>query len=466
MLATVTVTPPSLSGSEISAAQIIRQLETQGVVAGIEQDKIDEFVDNPVYNSPCEVAAAIKPQDGRDAYIVFNFETDQTKLRLRETKDGQVNFKELNQIHNVIKGEPLAQKMPPERGKAGKTLFGRYLEAKNGKDIRLPLGKNVELDKDGVTIIASINGRVIYEAERISVEPVLELDAVNIKTGNIDFLGTVVVKGNVEDGYDVKAAGNIEVNGTVGQSHLKSEYGDIIVSQGIFGHDVGVIQAGKSLWAKFIQSAKVEVEEFCIVSDSIMNSEVTAMKRIILNGKKAQITGGHLFATEEICAKNIGSPGGGTETILEVGFDPRLKQRLAEIQDEQNQLMRELEETDNNIVTLENFKKQRRTLVKEKQEQLDNLKKRKEEITSKSEEYSTEVEQILQRMHELKVFGKVKASGTVYSGVKIYVRDVVDEVRQDAKNVTFYFENGFVRRGKYEEPDMTDIKAPEGYSTY
>lgn len=466
MLATVTVTPPSLSGSEISAEQIIRQLETQGVVAGIEQDKIDEFVDNPVYNSPCEVAAAIKPQDGRDAYIVFNFETDQTKLRLRETKDGQVNFKELNQIHNVIKGEPLAQKMPPERGKAGKTLFGRYLEAKNGKDIRLPLGKNVELDKDGVTIIASINGRVIYEAERISVEPVLELDAVNIKTGNIDFLGTVVVKGNVEDGYDVKAAGNIEVNGTVGQSHLKSEYGDIIVSQGIFGHDVGVIQAGKSLWAKFIQSAKVEVEEFCIVSDSIMNSEVTAMKRIILNGKKAQITGGHLFATEEICAKNIGSPGGGTETILEVGFDPRLKQRLAEIQDEQNQLMRELEETDNNIVTLENFKKQRRTLVKEKQEQLDNLKKRKEEITSKSEEYSTEVEQILQRMHELKVFGKVKASGTVYSGVKIYVRDVVDEVRQEAKNVTFYFENGFVRRGKYEEPDMTDIKAPEGYSTY
>ena len=143
-----------------------------------------------------------------------------------------------------------------------------------------------------------------------------------------------------------------------------------------------------------------------------------------------------------------------------------MKQRLAEIQDEQNQLMRELEETDNNIVTLENFKKQRRTLVKEKQEQLDNLKKRKEEITSKSEEYSTEVEQILQRMHELKVFGKVKASGTVYSGVKIYVRDVVDEVRQDAKNVTFYFENGFVRRGKYEEPDMTDIKAPEGYSTY
>ena len=464
MLATVTVTPPSLSGAEVSEEQIVRHLETQGVVAGIEMEKITEFVDNPVYNSPCEVAAAIKPQDGRDAYMVFNFETDPTKLKLKESKDGQVNFKELNQIQNVVKGQPLATKMPPERGKAGKTLFGRYLEAKNGKDIRIPLGKNVELDKDGVTIIASMNGRVMYESENINVEPVLELDAVNIKTGNIDFLGTVVVKGNVEDGYDVKASGNIEVMGTVGQSHLKSESGDIIVSQGIFGHDVGVIQAGKSLWAKFIQSAKVEVEQFCIVSDSIMNSEVTAMKRIILNGKKAQITGGHLFATEEICAKNIGSPGGGAETILEVGFDPRLKQRLAEIQDEQNALMKELEETDNNIITLENFKKQRKTLAKEKQDQLDSLKNRKQEITVKSEEYSTEVEQILQRLHELKVFGKVKVQGTVFSGVKIYIRDVVDEVRTDVKSVTFFFEGGFVRRGKYEEPDMTDVQAPDGYS--
>ena len=465
MLATVTVTPPSLSGAEVSAEQIIRNLEIQGVVAGIEDDKITEFVDNPVYNVPCEVAAAIKPQDGRDAYMVYHFETDPTKLRIKESKSGNVNFKELNQIQNVVKGQPLAQKMPPERGKAGKTLTGRYLEAKNGKDIRIPLGKNVEIDKDGVTIIASENGRVVFESERINVEPVLELDAVNIKTGNIDFLGTVIVKGNVEDGYDVKASGNIEVGGTVGQSHLKTENGDIIVSQGIFGHDVGVIQAGGSLWAKFIQSAKVEVEKFVIVSDSIMNSEVTAMKRVILNGKKAQITGGHLFATEEICAKNIGSPGGGAETILEVGFDPRLKQRLAEIQDEQNSLMRELEDTENNIVTLENFKKQRRTLPKEKEDTLNNLKNRKQEIVVKSEEYASEVEQILQRLHELKFFGKVNAFGTVYSGVKIYVRDVVDEVRADVKSVTFFFENGFVRRGKYEEPDMTDVKAPEGYSS-
>ena len=64
----------------------------------------------------------------------------------------------------------------------------------------------------------------------------MEIDGVNIKSGNVTFLGTVIVNGNVEDGYNVKASGNIEVNGAVGASRLESD-GDIIVSQGIVGRD-------------------------------------------------------------------------------------------------------------------------------------------------------------------------------------------------------------------------------------
>lgn len=465
MLATITAMPPATGGAELSAQQIIRQLESFGVVAGIEKDKIDEFVDNPVYNSPCEVAAAIKPVDGKDGFIDFKFETDSSKIRIKENESGKVNFKEQNRIQNVIAGQPLALKIAAERGKAGKTLYGRYLEAKNGRDIKVPLGKNVKLDADNVTIIATINGRVLYDAERINVEPVIEYDAVNIKTGNIEFLGTVIVKGSVDDGFDIHASGNIEVGGTVGKCHLKSD-ADIIVSGGITGHDEGYIQAGKSLWAKFIQNTKVEVEEYCIVSDSILNSEVTSMKRIILNGKRAQITGGHLFAVEEIAAKNIGSPGGGTATLLEVGFNPRKKMRLAELQEEQNKLIKELEDVENNINTLESQKKARRTLPSDKEAMYTELKERRREIKEKSAEITDEIESIIQELHELKVMGKVKSSGTVYSGVTIYVRDAKDEIRTEVKSVTFYFEQGFVRRGKYEEPDMEGIKTPDGYSTY
>src|SRR5574344_2982691 len=466
MHATISVTPPAMSGAEISAEAIKRALQTQGVVAGINDDKINEFVDNPVYNIPFEVASAVLPVDGRDAFIAYNFETDRSKLKAKEAENGQVDFKELNLIQNVVEGQPLAQKMLPERGKGGKTLFGRYLEAKDGKDINMPLGKNVKVDSDGRTILATVNGQVLLLGDKICVEPIIEVEGVDNKTGNINFLGTVICRGNVEDGFNIKASGNIEIYGSVGKSKLESD-GDIILTQGVMGHDEGEIITQKSIWARFIQNTKVEAGEYVVVNDNIMNSNVTAMKKIILQGKRAQIIGGHLFATEEITAKNIGSNGGGTETILEVGFDPKAKQRLEDLQSMQANLVKELEELDLNISTLENQKKIRRSLPKEKEESLSKLTERKKQITSDSTQMTEEIQKIQARLRELKVVGKVNASGTVYAGVKIYVRDEKDEVKTDVKSVSFYYDNGFVRRGKYDPTQNADsIREPDGYSTH
>jgi len=462
--ATCTINAPGLGGADVSHEQIVTALRGQGVVAGISDEKIEALVDKPDYNIPVVVAEAVLPVDGRDAYIAYNFETDRSKIRAKEAANGQINFKELNLVQNVVQGQPLAQKMLAERGKAGKTLFGKYLEAKNGKDINLPLGKNVNVDSDGRTIVAACNGQVLLINDKINVEPVMEVDGVNIKSGNITFLGTVIVNGNVEDGYDIKASGNIEVNGAVGACHLESD-GDIIVSQGIVGRDECEIKCGGSLWAKFIQNSKVEVEDNIIVNDSIMNSEVSAQHRIILQGKRAQITGGHLFATETVLAKNIGSAGGGTETVIEVGVDPRAKHRLAELIGMQQNNLKELEELDLNIQTLENTKKIRKVLPKDKEENLKKFLLRKNEIKHENDEFNTEIETIQSHLRELKNSGKVYASGTVYSGVKIFVRDEKDEVRADVKSVTFYYEEGFVRRGKYEQPQFDDIKGPDGYST-
>ena len=462
MKGTIVVSPPSMSGSEASFDMIKRAILQQGVVdACIKEDKIKEFVDTPVYNVPFEVAEAILPVDGHDAYISYNFETDPRKLKAQVDEEGKVDYKKLNNIQNVIADQPLAQKIPAERGKGGKTLFGRYLEAKNGKDIQIQLGANVKLDRDGVTIKAEIDGEVMLVNGKVTVEPVKYLDAVNVKTGDIKFVGTVVIKGNVQEGYKVEAT-NIEVNGIVDKSRLEAT-GNIIVRQGIFGKGEGFIKAGKSLWAKFINDTTVEVEENVIVSDSIVNSSVTAMKNIVLRGKKAQIIGGHLMATEEICARKVGSPGGGTETILEVGVDPRAKKRLEELQNMQAKATKEYENCDLDIQTLEQQKKLRKKLPQEKEEKLKNLKERCEQITEELEKMTTEINSIQEHLRELKAIGKVKVEGDVYAGVKIYIRDVLDEVKIDTKGVTFYYDKAFSKRGPYEPPALAE-EQPDGYS--
>ncbi len=462
MTATITATAPKEDGGEIYGDIIERQLIKHNVSVGIDREKINAFVDNPIYGGPVVVAEGIKPHDGNDAYIKYNFETDVTKLKVKESEDGKVNFKELNRVQNVVEGQPLAQKMLAERGKAGKTLFGRYLEARNGKDIPIPLGKNVRLDSDGRTILACCNGQVLFNG-KINVEPVMEVEAVNVKTGNITFLGTVIVKGNVEDGFNVKASGNIEVYGTVGCSQLEAD-GDIVVSLGIMGRDEGTIKCGRSLWAKFIQNTKVDVDENIIVNDGIINCNVTCKKRIILQGKRAAIIGGHLFATEEINAKNIGSNGGGSETILEVGYDPVRKLRLDELQSRQSEVVQLLEEVNLNITTLENQKSSRKTLPPDKEQAYEDLIRQKGDYLDETEAIAKEIQEIQDYLRDLKAIGKVSASGNVYPGVKIYIRDIKEDVRAEMKSVTFYLENGFVRQGKYEPVGDDVRRTPDGYS--
>lgn len=456
--------PPGPGGADLSADMIIAFLKNNRVVAGIDEKRVQEFQDKPVYKQNYLVAEGVKPQDGADAKIVYNFETDRSKVRLKESASGKVDFKELNLVQNVVEGQPLAQKVPAERGKGGKTVTGKYLEAKNGRDIPLPIGKNTRVADDGLTIIAEMNGQVVVLNNKINVEPILTIEGdVSLKTGNVMFLGTVYISGNVEDGFSVKASGNIEVKGTVGKAELDAE-GDIVVSQGIAGKGDGSVRAGKSIWAKFIENCRVEAGEFVIVSDGIINSQVNANRKILCQGKRAAIIGGSLSASEEIHAKTLGSVGGGSETVLNVGFDPKSKDRLDALVARKQAAERQLEDVQLNFNTLMNMKKQRKDFPEDKEESLKKYGERQYILQTEIEEVDTEIKQIQSYLNTLKNRGKVSASVKVFAGVKIVIRDVTEEVRTDCKATTFYLENGLIRYGKYQGPDDDMKRVPIGYS--
>jgi hypothetical protein len=464
MKAWLYVTPPGPNGADLSVDVIVAFLKNNRVLAGIDETRIQDFVDRPVYKQNYLVAEGIKPQDGADAHILYNFETDRSKIRLRETASGNVDFKELNLVQNVVEGQPLAQKVLAERGKAGKTVTGKYLEAKNGKDIPLPVGKNTRVAEDGLTIVAETNGQVIMLNNKINVEPILTIEGdVSLKTGNIMFLGTVYISGNVEDGFSVKASGNIEVKGTVGKSELDAE-GDIVVSQGVAGKGEGYIRSGKSIWAKFIENTRVEAGEFVIVSDGIINSQVSANRKILCQGKRAAIIGGNLSAAEEIHAKTLGSYGGASETVLSVGFDPRSKERLDILLSNKQTAERELEDVQLNFNTLMNQKKQKKDLPEDKEIALKKLGERQYILQTELEEIDGEIKQIQTYLNTLKTKGKVSASVKVFAGVKIVIRDVTEEIRTDCKATTFYLENGLIRYGKYQGADEDMKRVPSGYS--
>lgn len=465
MKAYVYINPPGPGGCDLSAETILSFLRNNRVVFGVKEDLVRDFADRPQYKEMVLVAEGARPMNGKDAYIQYNFESDQTKVRLKEGANGRVDFKELNIIQNVVEGQPLARKVHAERGVPGKTVTGKVLPAKNGKDVPMPLGKNVHVADDQATIVADMNGQVILTGGKVNVEPVYTVQGdVNLRTGNIIFLGTVLITGNVEDGFSVKAAGNIEVHGTVGKAELDAE-GDIIVHQGIAGKSAGFVRAGRSIWARFIENAKVEAGALVVVSDGIINSQVDANKRIICQGKRAHIVGGHLRAAEEINAKILGSPVSGTETVLEVGFDPKSKEKLDLLGEKKGAAVKQLDEVELNLQTLINIKKQRKSLPDDKEAYFKELVERRQVVMQDIAKLSAEIDQIQNYLNGLKTRGRVSSSSKVYPGVKIVIRDFLEVVKNEYRAVTFVLENNLIRVTKYEETDEDIKRGPDGYTT-
>jgi uncharacterized protein (DUF342 family) len=463
MKAFITVIPPGPGGVDISAETIIRVLKDNRVVYGIKEEFLQTFVDRPTYKIPVLVAEGSEPVNGKNAYIQYNFRVEQGKKQLKANSDGKVDFRESNTIQNVVKDQPLGKKIPPEEGVMGRTVVGGYLPAKNGSDIEFPLGENVRVADDRMTIVSNIAGQVILAGGKITVDPVYVVQGnVNLKTGNITFLGTVIVTGNVEDGFSIKAQSNIEVKGTVEKADLEAE-GDIVVLKGISGKNTGTVRAGKSVYARFIDNAVIEAGNMVIASDGIINSRVDAHKRIVCQGKRARIVGGRYRASEEINAKTIGSAASGTETICEVGIDPKKKKQLDDLVAKRIIIEKELEEAKLNFQTLNNILQQRKSLPPEKEAQMKEIMASQKVLIDDFKQLNEEIDHIQQLLNEFKTRGRVSASEKIYPGVKVVIKDVIEEVKNEYKATTFILEDNLIRVVKYEEPDPEAKKGPDGY---
>jgi uncharacterized protein (DUF342 family) len=240
-----------------------------------------------------------------------------------------------------------------------------------------------------------------------------------------------------------------------------------VVHQGITAKSGGQIKSGKSVWARFIENANVYAEEYVIVSDGIINSNIDSNKKIVCQGKRASIVGGHLRAAEEINAKAIGSAVSGTETILEVGFDPKSKAKQANLQTQCDQIRRQIEDIDKNLITLQNIKRQKKALPDDKEKYLQELVARRADLVKSFDENTRDIEAINNYLNGLKLKGKVSSSGKIYPGVKIKIKEQDYSVKNEQKGITFFLENGLIRSTRYEEVEDPDVKKgpPDAYKT-
>ena len=127
----------------------------------------------------------------------------------------------------------------------------------------------------------------------------------DFSVGDIAFDGTVHIAGGVCSGCTIKATGSIVIAGVVKAATLIAG-GDVEIKSGMQGAGKGMIKAGGSVSALYIERGHV-VADGSITLDASIHSVIEAGQNIITKGKRGAIIGGKAFATGYIVANYIGA---------------------------------------------------------------------------------------------------------------------------------------------------------------
>ncbi len=444
----VTVTAPILSGRILEIEEISELLEGRDVVFGIMQDKIESIFEKELYNVPVLVAEGKSPKPGSNARVEYKFHTDKTDFKFEEDETGRIDYKSLDLVQNVVAGQVLAVKIPSAEGSPGRTVTNNRIEASDGEDIPFEAGKSTILSENGLEIIAQIAGRALVIGGVVSVDPIYEVKGdVDLNVGNIIFLGTVVVKGNINDGFTVKAAGNIEVKGSIFKAEVESD-NEIIVGQGIIGKEGGMVKAGSNVFAKFVENANIKAGNDIIIKEEILHSKVDGGGRIICHGKKGMVLGGRIRAGYEISAKYLGSTAY-TDTYLEAGVDPKFKEKLLSLEKEREISEQQLNKISANIGTLVRTK-EAGGLSEDKETMLKRLERAKREFDLQYSEIQEDIAELKNYLDNLDTKGTISAKLNVFPGVDLTIKNANFVVKNDFKGVTFVSENNFIKPVPYQ----------------
>mgnify|MGYP001341827542 FL=1 len=444
MEAYLVIDPPIGEGKWPTKEDAMQAISSEKVVYGIIEDAVNEAV-NKHQLKPVLIAKGKPPVNGIDAEIKYLFETGVFRKALIEDEFGRVDYRQNQSLQNVIIGQKIVEKIPATPGEPGVNVRGEEIKATPGKDKQVKLGKNVVWTEDNLAIVSTINGEPSLANNKVSVHEVHEIKGdVNFKSGNINFLGSVVIQGNVESGFKVEAEGDVTIYGNIDSADIKAG-GNIFIKGGISGMDKSKVFCGGDFSAKYIEHATVDCEGTITVREAIMHCQVNADQKVICEGGKGLIVGGLIRSGEEISAKTIGSRLG-TVTELEVGVKPKLKLELQELEAQLKQNKESLDKAEKAIGLLSKIP----NLPDDRKEMLQNLIKTSYALKAQINEADHKRQELLEEiLVKSKEKGKIKVKDIIYPGIRVTMGKTTIMIQDEIKYAVLVYNEGEIQIQPY-----------------
>ena len=199
------ITQPKIRGKKIPPEMISNILEECGVTYAIKEPYVKRLSRAPVYNTHFIIAEGIPAIEGEDGKAEFQFNAEQKWMPKVDPVTGIADYKELTHVEQAKENDILCRITKPTAGKDGIDVFGKVIQGKAGIKPRVDAGKDTKLVEDGAEtlIIACAEGEIQFKNNKISINKVMVVNDVDGTTGNLNFIGSIYVKGNVHSGFKV-----------------------------------------------------------------------------------------------------------------------------------------------------------------------------------------------------------------------------------------------------------------------
>jgi uncharacterized protein (DUF342 family) len=309
---------------------VAQKLAGLKVTTGVDWKAVDTALSAHLYDKTLIIAAGTPPGQSKDAWIEEKIKID-PDVKPVVAQDGHADYKNVDNIHQVKKGDVLAVKHPAVQGEPGMDIYGKAAPAAPAKDQAFKLGANTELSLDGLQLLASTGGYVFHQAGAIHVGVTYTVKGdVDFHTGNLHYQGDIVILGNVTDGFTVEAQGDVTVEGNVDGAEIISHGGTVTLKAAAFGHGKGLIRAGKAVRVQSVQDMRIECDGEVEVGKGMLNCKVTAS---ILRADAAgcAVVGGEIKAYQEARIAVLGGEGCRTDVRIVDKEAEAARARLVEI---------------------------------------------------------------------------------------------------------------------------------------
>lgn len=451
--------PAAGHGAPPDPLRIFEELENMGIMT-FSRDRVRSLISlcvagTPAYGADSVVARGVPPCAPIQGRVEFLVPMERAKRPIDD--DASVNWKDLWITPSVREGDVIANVYPPREGEDGVDVYGEPLHAASFDFFRVAYGEGVTVvECEGGAyekVYARTAGQPVFKDGLIDVVSLLIIGGdVDLITGNVDFSGSVLIRGSVMEGLSVRAGGDVTVNGKVYNSVVCAG-GSCLLKGGVTGGK-SAITAGEDVRVGIVEHATIKARGKIEVMGYTLFGDLEAGYSIYVGGRRKRgVVGGRCIAGGVVDVLSAGSSMGAF-TLLESGSDPFKAEKIMVLETKKAGLRAQLEKLDATILSLKgsgsNFELD--SMSEEEKGRLFILASYHTLLEKNINEIAARIEAEKRAMlAERRNLSRIRIKDRVYPNVTVVLCGRSMEIKQQESHASFYIDrsSGAIERGVY-----------------